>query len=293
MTAKTPSCPHCYSVNTIFKEKVRLWECQDCDQRFDDPSSRKIDPQTIFLSYAHKSEKEQDYDISEELVLLVKAALEKDGHTVWIDKEGIRGGHNWREKITSAILGHDHFLAFLSKRSVRDPGVCLNEIAIALDKGVNFQTVLTEPEEIVKPPITVTDTQWHQFVGWQEARSQDQASWDAWFSERMNGIRAQIEDVKNAGAPGELTILRRALEPKTFHADIAKKTEGFFGRKWLFEVFDQWLDNTKDQIFWLKGSPGIGKSAFVAKLVHQSNSRIIGFFKCDFQSLKSPEESAK
>ena len=293
MTSKILLCPHCSSTNTIFKEKVKLWECQDCDQRFEDPSACKIDPQTIFLSYAHKSEKPEDYDISEELVLLVKVALEKDGHTVWIDKEGIRGGHNWRENITRAILGHDHFLSFLSKRSVRDPGVCLNEIAIALDKGVNFQTVLTEPEEIVKPPITVTDTQWHQFVGWQEARSQDQATWGAWFSERMNGIRAQIEDVKNARAPGELTILRRALEPKTFHADIAKKTEGFFGRKWLFEAFDQWLDNTKEQIFWLKGSPGIGKSAFAAKLVHQSNSRIIGFFKCDFQSLKNPEESAK
>ena len=293
MTSKIPLCPHCSSTNTIFKEKVKLWECQDCDQRFEDLSARKIDPQTIFLSYAHKSEKEQDYDISEDLVLLVKAALEQDGHTVWIDKEGIRGGHNWRENITRAILGHDHFLSFLSKRSVRDPGVCLNEIAIALDKGVNFQTVLTEPEEIVKPPITVTDTQWHQFVGWQEARSQDQAFWDAWFSERMNGIRAQIEDVKNARAPGELTILRRALEPKTFNADIAKKTEGFFGRKWLFEAFDQWLDKTNDQIFWLKGSPGIGKSAFAAKLVHQSNSRIMGFFKCDFQALKNPEESAK
>jgi hypothetical protein len=53
------------------------------------------------------------------------------------------------------------------------------------------------------------------------------------------------------------------------------------------------LDKTEDQIFWLQGSPGIGKSAFAAKLVHQSNSRIMGFFKCDFQALKNPEESAK
>ncbi len=106
MTSKIPLCPHCSSTNTIFKEKVKLWECQDCDQRFEDLSARKIDPQTIFRSYAHKSEKEQDYDISEDLVLLVKAALRQDGHTVWINKEGIRGGHNWRENITRAILGH-------------------------------------------------------------------------------------------------------------------------------------------------------------------------------------------
>jgi tetratricopeptide (TPR) repeat protein len=287
-------CPACHEMAEFsFSKKISKYRCSECDETFDALPKSPVDPQTIFLSYAHKSEKEQDYDISEDLVLLVKAALEQDGHAVWIDKDGIKGGHNWRENITRAILGHNHFLSFLSKRSVRDPGVCLNEIAIALDKGVHFQTVLTEPEEIVKPPITVTDTQWHQFVGWQEAHSQGEATWDSWFSERMNGIRAQIEDVKNARTPGELTILRRALEPKTFHADIAKKTEDFFGRKWLFEAFDQWLDETKDQIFWLKGSPGIGKSAFAAKLVHQSNSRIIGFFKCDFQSLKSPEESAK
>jgi len=127
-----PTCPYCASAKTIFKERVKLWECQNCDERFEESSTRKIDPQTIFLSYAHKSEREEDYDISEELVLLVKEALEKDGHTVWIDKEGIQGGHNWRENITRAILSHDHFLSFLSKRSVRDPGVCLNEIAIAL-----------------------------------------------------------------------------------------------------------------------------------------------------------------
>lgn len=293
MISKIPLCPHCYSADTTFKTKANLWECNQCERRFEDPSVSKRDPQTIFLSYAHKSEKEQDYDISEDLVLLVKAALEQDGHTVWIDKEGIRGGHNWRENITRAILSHDHFLSFLSKRSVRDPGVCLNEIAIALDKGVSFQTVLTEPEEIVKPPITVTDTQWHQFVGWEEVRSQGQSAWDAWFEERMKGVREQIQDAKNARAPGELTVLRRALAPTTFYQDIAKKTEGFFGRKWLFDAFDQWLDKTNDQIFWLQGSPGIGKSAFAAKLVHQSNSRIIGFFKCDFQSLKNPEESAK
>ena len=99
-------CPHCSSADTTFKIKAKLWECNECEKRFEDPSARKIDPQTIFLSYAHKSERTEDHDTSEDLVLLVKAALRQDGHTVWIDKEGIRGGHNWRENITRAILGH-------------------------------------------------------------------------------------------------------------------------------------------------------------------------------------------
>ena len=96
-------------------------------------------PQTIFLSYAHKSEREADFDISEDLVLLIQQELEKDGHTVWIDKDGIRAGSQWRERITSAILDHAHFLSFLSVRSVRDPGVCLNEIKqSALSAATHF-----------------------------------------------------------------------------------------------------------------------------------------------------------
>ena len=49
---------------------------------------------------------------------------------------------------------------------------------------------------------------------------------------------------------------------------------------------------TDKRLFWLKGSPGIGKSAFAAKLVHDANSEVVGFFKCNFQSLKSAETSA-
>jgi ribosomal protein L37AE/L43A len=119
-------CPHCASSNTKFKVKAKLWECEDCEERFSEPSSvpnAQLEPQTIFLSYAHKSEHETDFDISEELVWLIKEELEKDGHKVWIDHEKITSGTQWREQITSAILSHTHFLSFLSKRSVIDPGV--------------------------------------------------------------------------------------------------------------------------------------------------------------------------
>jgi hypothetical protein len=46
-------------------------------------------------------------------------------------------------------------------------------------------------------------------------------------------------------------------------------------------------------MFWLKGSPGVGKSAFAAMLAHQARSAVIGFFMCDFQGRKDPEESAR
>ena len=131
-------CPECGEPATFtFFKKRGKFVCSECEAEFDQAPKSKVDPQTIFLSYAHKSEREEDFDVSEELVLLIKAELDKDGHTVWIDKEGIRSGSQWRERITSAILEHAHFLSFLSRRSVRDPGVCLNEIATALGSKRN------------------------------------------------------------------------------------------------------------------------------------------------------------
>ena len=295
MTSKPAKCPQCGETAPYSKRRSSNY-CAECEIAFDAPKSA-VEPQTIFLSYAHKSELEQDFDVSEELVLLVKSELDKDGHTVWIDKEGIRSGTQWRERITSAIYEHAHFLSFLSRRSVRDPGVCLNEIAIALGSGRQIQTLLTESEESVRQPLTISHLQWHEFSDWKAIKEGQKKGpkgeeWDAWFAERMALIRSNLSDVQRIKVAGDLQRLKDILEPRTFEADIVSKIEGFFGRRWLFEACDHWLNHTTHRLFWLKGSPGIGKSCFAAKLVHQSNSAIVGFFKCEFQSSKSPEDSA-
>jgi tetratricopeptide (TPR) repeat protein len=293
---RTPtSCPQCSELATFSKKRARFY-CSECELAFDS-TNVVIEPQTIFLSYAHKSERDDDFDISEELVWLIKEELEKDGHQVWIDHEGIAGGTQWRERITSAILSHTHFLSFLSKRSVRDPGVCLNEIAIALSSGRQIQTILTESEETVRQPLTISHLQWHQFEDWNAIRDgkktgSDGEDWDNWFSSRMSQIRNNLLDVQKLNVAGDLHRLKDILEPRTFEAEIIAKIHNFQGRRWLFDACDEWLTKSTKRLFWLKGTPGIGKSAFAAKLVHQSNSSIVGFFKCDFQGSKSPEQSA-
>lgn len=293
----SPNCPHCFSSSTSFKAKALLWECNSCEERFKDPSVNKLDPQTIFLSYAHKSERDEDYDISEDLVWLIKGELEKDGHVVWIDHEGIRGGTQWRERITDAITSHKHFLAFLSKRSVRqEPNVCLNEVAIAIKHNRIIQTLLTEPESQVSAPLTLSSIQWHKFSDWKEIKEGKKSGpkgedWDTWFGSLMASVRQNLEDINHQKAIGELSELKEILKPASFDAAIIKSVEGFFGRQWLFDAVQNWLQ-TDSRLFWLKGTPGIGKSAFAAKLVHSGSSSIVGFFKCDFQALKSAEESA-
>jgi len=291
------TCPHCSSNQTIYKERVKLWECQECDERFD-PTKKTLDPQSIFLSYAHKSELVEDFDISEDLVWLIKEALEQDGHSVWIDREGIRGGTHWRERITDAITSHKHFFAFLSRRSVRqDPNVCLNEVAIAIKHNRIIQTILTESENRISAPLTLSSIQWHKFQDWKEIKDGKKKGpqgedWPTWFENLMVEIRQNLADITFQQKVGELGVLFQILLPSSFTADIINSVEGFFGRKWLFDAYRDWLATDK-RIFWLKGSPGIGKSSFAAKLVHDGNSEVVGFFKCNFQGLKSAEESAK
>lgn len=262
------------------------------------PQSATAEPQTIFLSYAHRSEREEDFDISEELVLLIQAELQRDGHTVWIDKDGIRAGAQWREGITSAILSHAHFLSFLSTRSVRDPGVCLNEIAIAMGSARQIQTVLAQPEGSVAPPLTISHLQWHDFQHWRDIREgrrrgENGEEWPAWFALRMASIREVLANSQNTRVAGELQQLRDILDPHTFEARIVDKTAGFHGRAWLFEASRKWLDSSNARVFWLKASPGVGKSAFAASLAHRARSAVVGFFMCDFQGRKDPEESAR
>jgi hypothetical protein len=279
-----------------FSKKRNQFYCTECEKPFDAPNILS-EPQTIFLSYAHKSENIEDYDVSEDLVWLIKDELEKDGHQVWIDYEGIRGGSQWRERITDAITSHRHFLAFLSKRSVRfDPNVCLNEVAIAIKHNRVIQTILTESEKSISAPLTLSSIQWHKFQDWKDIKDGTKKGpngedWLNWFNTLMTEIRQNLSDISHLQKQGELGELYQILMPSSFTADVIKSVEGFFGRKWLFDAYKNWL-TTEDRIFWLKGSPGIGKSSFAAKLVHDGNSEVVGFFKCDFQGLKSAEESA-
>ena len=102
-------------------------------------------PLRVFLSCGH--------DANEWLVRRIKSDLEKCGHDVWFDKTEIKFGIDWRRAITDGITGSNKILSFLSKHSIRDPGVCLDEIAIAIGvKGGNIQTILVESEQEVKPP---------------------------------------------------------------------------------------------------------------------------------------------
>ncbi|MCD8364935.1 MAG: toll/interleukin-1 receptor domain-containing protein, partial [Clostridiales bacterium] len=117
----------------------------------------------LFFSYGH--------DRNRFLVERIRRDLEKRGHHVWIDTNEIKAGDHWRNDILNGILKASSVIAFLSEHSTRDPGVCLDELKIAVCvKGADIKTVLLEPENRIRPPSTLSEIQWLDMSDWYERK---------------------------------------------------------------------------------------------------------------------------
>ena len=255
------------------------------------PAEQAVVPLRIFLSYGH--------DENENLVRRVKADLEHRGHDVWFDKtpdreKGISTGDDWRRAITDGILGSHRVVSFLSKHSTRDPGVCRDEIAIAIGvKGGNIQTVLVESEHEVQPPVSIGHIQWLDMHDWRAAHGLVQAAgerpaagdavWESWYQERLADIVRVVESDESRRFAGEIETLNGCLNPISSEARVCQLlSKGFHGRRWLLEAVERWrLDLSQDsRLFWIVGAPGVGKSAFAAQLTHTRSDTVIAAQFC-------------
>ena len=230
----------------------------------------------IFFSYPH--------DHNAPLVERIKADLEARGHEVWFDADQIKSGDDWRNAITRGILDSQQVVAFLSKHAVRDPGVCLNEIAIALaDKGEAMVTVLVEPETEVSTPVSITHIQWLKMDAWQE-QMQD----DGWYRTQLDRLIDAIENPSHAGRNEELETLRLALDPMSFYAEIAPHIPGFTGRRWIIDRYTAWLDEEPNsRVLRLEGGPGLGKTAVASYLAHSTRSSVLAVHLCQYNKGES------
>jgi TIR domain len=228
----------------------------------------------IFLSYGH--------DCNEPLVDLVEADLRAAGHNPWRDRSRIKEGDAWRRRILDGLQDSDCVLAFLSKHSVREPGVCLDELAIALHvKGGATATLLVEPETEVRAPVSVGHIQWLDMADWASNHAAGAAAWDLWYAPKRAAILALLADPARHRFAGEITELEHRLRPVTQAADIPPLIEGFVGREWLVRQLEEWRLRHQDQrLFWLTGGPGAGKSAFSAWITHYQRSNVIGLNLC-------------
>ncbi|HUT34704.1 MAG TPA: toll/interleukin-1 receptor domain-containing protein [Planctomycetota bacterium] len=272
MTDPPIRCPKCDQALT---QVGQFWICPDHGQV---SPQKPFAPLRMFLSYGH--------DSNEELVRRIKADLEKRGHDVWIDKSKIKFGDDWRRKITDGILDSSRVLSFLSKYSTRDPGVCLDEIAIAIGvKGGNIQTILVETEQEVKPPPSISHIQWLDMHDWKEQRAAGEAAWEQWYQVKLAEIVAVVESDESRRFAGEIRTLEEHLKPISSDSRIFQLLrKGLVGRAWLVEAIEQWRNaaDRASRLFWILGAPGVGKSSFAAHLAHYGRDKVIAVQFCEY-----------
>ena len=286
------TCPHCGSTDTSWKTKASLWECQSCEERF--PGSppvtahrvlgeRAARPKAIFFSYGH--------DAHRELVERFQADLEKRGHKDWIDSKEIRTWDDWKGRITRGINDSELAIAFLSRHAMRDPGVCRNEIAIAMNRFGTVYPVLLEAGIESDIPVTIRNLQWPDLSQWRAIRDGQVpgVEWERWYEEKLVNLIERLEGEATTFAD-ETHTLRRALRPSSFESKIAQHVPGFIGRDWVFDAYRQWLDDAGSRLFWIKAGPGVGKSAIAANLASRERSAIVASWFIDAKSneLRNP-----
>jgi len=237
----------------------------------------------IFLSYGH--------DHNAPLVEMIKTDLEKRGHDVWFDKtpetgKGIKAGDDWRHSITEGLVNSDKVISFLSKYSTRDPGVCRDEIAIAIGvKGGNIKTILVESENEVNPPVNIGHIQWLDMHNWNNKHELGGKEWEDWYNEKLADIIHVIESDESVRFAGEIEKLEQLLKPIQSHARINELlNRGFIGREWLFQKVEDWRNETseKSRVFVLLAGAGVGKSAFAAHLAYYKSDIVVAAHFCEW-----------
>lgn len=294
---KTNICPHCGSSNVGWKQKAGVWECAACEERFsgDVPSesshalgAKATHPKNIFFSYGH--------DSNRELVELFRTDLEKRGHTVWIDWKEIGTWDDWKGRITRGIDASELTLAFITHHAMRDPGVCRNEIAIAMNRFGRVNLVLLESGAESGIPVIATDRQWADLSQWRDVRDGKVigVDWERWYQEKLINLIERIEGEATTFAD-EMGVLRQVLSPSSFESRITQHLPGFVGREWVFDAYREWLGKPDSRLFWIKAGPGVGKSAIAANLVARERSAIVASWFCDAKSieLKNPDHAVR
>ena len=261
-----------------------------------EPTSVPSGRSQVFLSYGH------DPDCTE-LARRLRDKLEPE-FRVWMDESprdglGIRFGDDWRNEILKGIKESDCMLALLSAHSSRKPGVCREEVALALGPLKSYvYTVLVQPVSDVRPPLILSQRQWLDMQEWRQKLSGP--DFDAWFEEKVTQILDALR--RKSGFTGEMAELQRTLNPLSQVSNMRAAEQGFVGRQWLLGrlgegrppagraqepgeeplgEIERWaIEEPHKRVFWLCADPGWGKSAVMGRLAHAQRARVLAVHFC-------------
>lgn len=157
----------------------------------------------LFLSYGHKEAT---------ICRLINQALKDRGHTTWFDEDKLHQGQDWRQKITGGLTDCNGVISCLSRHSVRDPGVCLNELSIAIGvRGGNIKTILLEPEKDVRPPASLCHIQWLDMSDWQKWYDKGDEAFRPWFDAKTAQLFQVIESEESREFTGQISAIQEKL----------------------------------------------------------------------------------
>lgn len=275
-------CPFCGSEDIYYSKKRKIFVCEDCDETFSEQQISIFQDEKkskagldLFFSYGH--------DKNRVLVERIKQNLEKRGHRVWIDTNEIKAGDHWRNDILNGVMKSANVIAFLSEHSTRNPGVCLDELKIAVCvKGANVKTVLLEPENRIKQPSTLSDIQWLDMSEWSDIRKTSPEQFESWYQEKFEELCNAIEVDDSFELNGDIHTLKEKLSPYlNTEKEYRLLSKAFYGRKWVEDYIENWQDCQKTKSLVIYGKPGSGKSSFCVNYSHY-NSDVYGCFLCEW-----------
>ncbi|EQC38146.1 hypothetical protein SDRG_04575 [Saprolegnia diclina VS20] len=177
--------------------------------------------------------------------------------------------HARRDAITWAETGK--MILFLTPQSVGRPhGVCLNDISAAMSSNVGFVPLMIRQCEI---PLSICRIQWLDLSDCLIDVNGVNGVNDAKYPQRLAQIATALRGkLDHDGLQARLFSI---FSPFSFQNQISKYTQGFAGREWVLHQLDQWKQ-THDQVFWITGQIGTGKSALAAYII-QSRPEIRAF----------------
>lgn len=106
----------------------------------------------IFISYSRR-----DSLIADTLA----RKLDKDGYQIWIDRESIYGGGQWREQIVLAVESADFFLLLMSPFSLASDNV-RKELDLAEQIELQVFPLIVQPIQFIPPKMR------YQLIGTQQ-----------------------------------------------------------------------------------------------------------------------------
>ena len=271
-----PTCPNCGSTEFRFREKRADWFCDGCDRAWVPPpeaAGRAARPLQIFLSYGHD---EHTSDATR-----IKDDLEKRGHKVWFDDQQLRAGCDWEASIEQGLRDCDLVVLLMTPHAVRrrrssDPtsrdGYCLNEVAKAIEKNKIIVPVLLVTLED-GPPTSICRIQYLEMTDAVPTAEREER-----YRVRFERLVLAIEENQLDFGGGQAR-LQRLLRPLDFGRQMERHIASFTGRLWLLADVDAWLASpTGSRVLWLRGGPGIGKSAIATHLCHRRGEVIAHHF---------------